>query len=512
MKKAITKALLYAMTIVSLAAIIPLCANASTSNEQKIYSFLTQEMNLNSAAACGILANIESESDFNSKLVIRDSNGLQSGGLCQWNGGRFSRLKQYCSNNGYSYLSVEGQLNYLKYELSQKSYSYIYDFLKQVTNNADGAYDAAYYWCYYFEVPANKGTKAKQRGTDAVQDYWPDFGNKVPSKANLSFSKNDKTYDIDDGIKVKWTSSGKNTSYYELQVAQKNSNGKYNWDNAKTYTVSSSKKSATVPADSLDKGKYAIRVQAVNSTTGEYKNSNVIYCTVECSTHEFTTKVTKQATLESKGKQVSTCKQCGKKVTASIPVLTASQFEDKKMYKPSVNSTTSSRIRIKWESYPCADGYVIYRKSGKKWKKLASVPATTNNYLIKNLDDATEYNFRIKAYAEIDGKTYYTKASSTLKASTETLDPTLKANLKGNTCKLTWNKVSGADGYKIYVSTGKNSKSYKTVAIVDAKTSSYTIKNLKKGKTYNYVIKAFVNCNGDKVFSDASNIRTVKVK
>lgn len=512
MKKAITKALLYAMTIVSLAAIIPLCANASTSNEQKIYSFLTREMNLNSAAACGILANIESESDFNSRLVIRDSNGLPSGGLCQWNGGRFSRLKQYCNKNGYNYLSIEGQLSYLKYELSQKSYSYIYDYLKKVANNSNGAYDAAYYWCYHFEVPANRRTKANQRGVNAVQDYWPDFGNKVPSKATVSFAKNDKTYDIDEGIKVKWTSNGKNTSYYELQVAKKDSKGNCNWNKAKTYTVNSSGKTATIPADSLNKGKYSARIKSVNSVTDEFKYSNNLNFTVECSTHEFKTKITKQATLESKGKKVSTCKQCGKKVTASVPVLTAKQFEVQKMYKPSVNSTTSSRIRIKWTSYPCVDGYVIYQKSGKKWKKLDTVSKSTKSYVIKNLDDATEYQFRIKAYAKINGKTYFTKASSTLNATTETVATTLKSGVNGTACKLSWTKIRGADGYRIYVSTGKNSTDYRIVATVDSKTSSYKIKNLKKGKTYNYVVRTFVKCDGNMVLSDLSNIRTIKVK
>ena len=90
MKKAITRAILIVMTIVTLATVMPISANASTSNAKKIYNILTSELGFNSAAACGILANIERESDFNPKLVIRDSNGLTSGGLCQWNGGRFS--------------------------------------------------------------------------------------------------------------------------------------------------------------------------------------------------------------------------------------------------------------------------------------------------------------------------------------------------------------------------------------------------------------------------------------
>ena len=160
MKKALTKVMLTAFTLVILAAIVPLSANASSSNKDnlktEIFSYLTDEMNLNSAAACGVMANIDEESDFNPRLVIVDTNGLLSGGLCQWNGGRFSRLRAHCKEKGISYLSVEGQLSYLKKELKSKTYGYIYDYLKSVPDTAQGAYDAAHFWCYYFEVPGRQ--------------------------------------------------------------------------------------------------------------------------------------------------------------------------------------------------------------------------------------------------------------------------------------------------------------------------------------------------------------------
>ena len=128
MKKALTKVMLTAITLVILAAIVPLSASASTSNNKsEIFKQLTTKLDLNPAAACGIMANIEHESDFDPTLVIVDTNGLLSGGLCQWNGGRFSNLQNFCYNNGYNYLSIEGQLAFLKHELSSGSYGYIYN-------------------------------------------------------------------------------------------------------------------------------------------------------------------------------------------------------------------------------------------------------------------------------------------------------------------------------------------------------------------------------------------------
>ena len=103
MKKALMKVVLIAMTLITLITVIPLSANAaSTSNKTEVFSYLTKELGFNSAAACGIMANIEKESNFKSGTIIRDSNGLLSGGLCQWNGSRLTNLKNYCSKKGYN--------------------------------------------------------------------------------------------------------------------------------------------------------------------------------------------------------------------------------------------------------------------------------------------------------------------------------------------------------------------------------------------------------------------------
>ena len=68
---------------------------SSKSNKSQVFSYLTQEIGFNTAAACGVMANMEHESGFDSSKVLYDSNGLLSGGLCMWNGGRFSSLKRF---------------------------------------------------------------------------------------------------------------------------------------------------------------------------------------------------------------------------------------------------------------------------------------------------------------------------------------------------------------------------------------------------------------------------------
>lgn len=92
-------------------------------NREEIFNFMKEKMGFNTAAACGVLANIQSESSFRPTASMVDTNGLTSYGLCQWNGPRFESLKSYCAENGYDYQTVEGQLYYLKYELEHSEAS-----------------------------------------------------------------------------------------------------------------------------------------------------------------------------------------------------------------------------------------------------------------------------------------------------------------------------------------------------------------------------------------------------
>ena len=145
------------------------CANAETlSTERRVYDYLTQEMGLPSAAACGVLANMEQESAFSVSAL---GDGGTSYGLCLWHDGRFSALKTYCLGRGLDYRTVDGQLAYLKFEL-ETNYTTLLMALKTVEDTANGAYRAGYLWCVEFERPADAENKAVTRGNLAKGKYW----------------------------------------------------------------------------------------------------------------------------------------------------------------------------------------------------------------------------------------------------------------------------------------------------------------------------------------------------
>ena len=156
---------------------------AAASNEKVIFDFLLSEMGLNSAGACGVLANLYCESGFRADIVEYGYTWETGGGygLCQWTNfprtnpqGRRTDLVNYCRDHGYDYKTLEGQLHYLYYELNLPGYkTVLLDYLRAVPNTAEGAYLAGYRWCYYFEEPYNYKQVSITRGNLAMNEYWP---------------------------------------------------------------------------------------------------------------------------------------------------------------------------------------------------------------------------------------------------------------------------------------------------------------------------------------------------
>lgn len=197
MKKSFKAVFSVVLVAALLLSSLPVFTASAASNEETIYNFLKNEMGLNTAAACGVLANIEKESNFRHDVIEYGYKWENGGGygICQWTNsprtsatGRRTNLVNWCNNNGYDYKSLIGQLHYLKYELNT---SYYYNLvtkkLLSVDNSASGAYTAGYYWCYYFEVPAGYNTGVSEtRGNIAKTTYWNKYNQNVTTNLEIN--------------------------------------------------------------------------------------------------------------------------------------------------------------------------------------------------------------------------------------------------------------------------------------------------------------------------------------
>ena len=150
-------------------------AATTYTNETIVYKFLRDHMDLNTAAICGILANLQKESCFSPTEYYNDTGNTISYGLCQWNSGagRYTQLKSWCTENGYDYTTLTGQMNFMKYELETTSYYRLSQLENNIENTADGAYDAAMTWAKYYEGCAKR--YYTERANLAKNTYWPAY-------------------------------------------------------------------------------------------------------------------------------------------------------------------------------------------------------------------------------------------------------------------------------------------------------------------------------------------------
>lgn len=92
---------------------------------------------------------------------------------------------------------------------------------------------------------------------------------------------------------------------------------------------------------------------------------------------------------------------------------------------------------------------------------------------------------------------------------------TLKSakNAKGKKIVVKWKKNTAGNGYQIQYSTSKKfAKGNKTKTISKNKTTSYTIKKLKKKKTYYVRIRTYKKVSEKTYYSEWSSVKKVKIK
>ena len=154
------------MIVVSASAV-----ESPSANEAEIYTYLTSEMGLNTAAACGIMANIYYETNFTADISVSGYYGL----FMYWSG-LANELFTWCGNNGYDYTTVHGQMKFFDYKM-ESAYQSLLGTLRGLSNTADSAYSAADMFCRQFERPANASYEANKRGVYASGTLFPKYAN-----------------------------------------------------------------------------------------------------------------------------------------------------------------------------------------------------------------------------------------------------------------------------------------------------------------------------------------------
>ena len=219
--------------------------------------------------------------------------------------------------------------------------------------------------------------------------------------------------------------------------------------------------------------------------------------------HTIITDPAVAATTDKPGKtEGSHCSECGEVLTAQKDTvvttpLTAAKADDK------------GGIDVSWKKVSYADGYLVYRKSGKEsWKRVAELKgADDNSWTDTTGTIGVAYTYTVRAYMNSDGENILGGFDS--KGVTATVLPATvvlkKAEDNGKKgIDVTWEKVSGATGYRIYRKTsGGGWKGL--VNVTSESTTSYTDSTVAAGTTYFYTVRAYKTVNGSDVYGGFDN-------
>ena len=249
-----------------------------------------------------------------------------------------------------------------------------------------------------------------------------------------------------------------------------------------------------------DKHKSLVILDAVASTctkTGTTEGKKCTACgkvtvaqqTVAKKAHSYKN-VTTKATLSKNGKVENKCSVCGyvSKTTTvyypkTIKLSTTSYTYNGKTKKPSVTVKDSKGNTLKKDT-----DYTVKYESGRKSPGKYTVTVTFKG----------KYTGTKKLYFTIAPK-----ATSKITATQTTTTVTLK-----------WNKVTGADGYRVYK---YNSKTKKYEKLKDVTKTTLKISKLKAGTIYKYKVRAYTKDDGtiwgdySKVFETATKCKTPKI-
>lgn len=480
-----------------------LSSNSESSNTTIVFNYLVDELKMNSAAACGVLANIYYESGFDPHM---EGDNNTSYGICQWHADRKTNLINYCKSNNLDYTTLEGQLAFLKYELVN-SYSKIYNYMLDEKNTADGAYDAGWYWCYNFEVPANRETVSVTRGNLAKNTYWEQYGKDEIAPPAISNLQN-----LENGILLQWKVTAGVSGY---NIYRKNSlsdawtqidsvsDGDINRYTDKNVSCGTNYYYAVTSYVGDNAYDTYVTTESVNYRTGpgtSYAKAGTLESGVQVKVDPSYKKTADGYTwykIHYSGSDYYVASQYLKKQSSASGSTTLQESEKSSykriMYLTQVTLTksenTADGVKISWNKVKGASEYYVYRKgSDGKYTRLGKSSGNTLNYTDKTAESGSTYTYTVRAVSGDSIGTY--KSTSTIYCLAYPVISSV-SNVQ-NGIHISWNKVKGASEYYLY---RKGSDGvYSRLASVSESTLSYTDKKAVNGEKYVYTLRA-VNKN-----------------
>lgn len=180
--------------------------------------------------------------------------------------------------------------------------------------------------------------------------------------------------------------------------------------------------------------------------------------------------------------------------------------------KISVSNKTSNSLTLSWNTCKNATGYRVYRYTSSGWK---AITTTTKTYCeLINMTPGAKYIFAVKPYMKYQYGHLW--ASTFTKVSTVTkLDTPYSATVTSagtGKARVQWGDISGESGYQIWYTTNP-ANGYKKINNYKANTYWVEYKNLTRGATYYFKVRAYKSLgNGKYVYSPFTPAKSIYVR
>lgn len=245
-----------------------------------------------------------------------------------------------------------------------------------------------------------------------------------------------------------------------------------------------------------ENGDYKLLKQVEGGSTRSYTDST---CTLG---QQYYYKVFARGTA-SNGKFI---RSSGSKPVAAKSVLPAPSF--------SVTSVDYRTNKVSWKKVSGASGYRIYRSTSRngKYSKVKTITSSsTTSWKNTGLKAGKAYYYKIRAYRTISGKRHYGTVSGSNEHIARPKNPTFTLKKKGRRVTVTLKKNSKLTGYVIYRQRGNGKwKKVKTVTVNGRRGATYA-RNLSRGKTYSFKVRAYKKVSGKRVYSLYSSVKKKKI-
>ena len=150
--------------------------------------------------------------------------------------------------------------------------------------------------------------------------------------------------------------------------------------------------------------------------------------------------------------------------------------------KISKTENVNGGVKISWGKSNGAEKYRVYYKDSKGWTRM--VDTTSTSYIDKDVSSGKNYTYTVRCInssatkftSGYDSKGKFVKYISAPKIT--------KAESVDGGVKISWNKSSGAEQYRVYY---KGRKGW--TRMVDTTSTSYIDKDVSSGKNYTYTVR-----------------------